>query len=77
MALCDRIFCCVTTFEGCDKLAELNSLDITVEKLFYRLPYNLKTEFISKSSGNSELGDFSELRKILKRAAKDADSCLG
>ena len=76
MALCDKMFCCENTFKSWGKLAELNSPDI-IEKLFNRLPYKLKTEFISKSSGNSELGDFSELRKILERAAKDADSYLG
>ena len=76
MALCDKTFCCESTIKGWGKLVELNSPDI-IEKLFNRLPYKLKPEFISKSSCNSELGDFSELRKILERAAKDADGYLG
>ena len=59
------------------KLFELDSPDV-IQKLFDRLLYKLKTEFVSISRRNetTESSNFSELRKLLDRGARDAESFL-
>ena len=74
-SLSDKVFRRENTFKGWNKLSELDSPDVN-EKLFDRLPYKLKTKFIAFSQ-NEENGLFTGLRKILEKAAKDADSFLG
>ena len=75
-SLSDKMFSCENTFKSWNKLSELDSPDV-IEKLFDRLPYKLKTEFIAFSQKNEGNGLFTGLRKILEKAAKDADSFLG
>ena len=75
-SLSDKMVSCENTFKSWNKLSELDSPDV-IEKLFDRLPYKLKTEFIAFSQKNEGNGLFTGLRKILEKAAKDADSFLG
>ena len=69
------MFCCEATFRSWGKLFELDSPDV-IEKLFERPPYKLKAEFVSISRRNetTRCSNFSELRKLLDRAARDAES---
>ena len=74
-SLSDKMFCCEATFRSWEKLFEPDSPDV-IEKLFDRLPYKLKANFVSISRRNETTGcsNFSELRKLLDGAARDAES---
>jgi len=68
------MFNCETVYEACGRLSELNSQDVLV-KLFERVPHKIIVQFVPLE--RSALGTFSELRKLVDIAAKDAESQYG
>ena len=70
----DRMFNCETVYEACGRLSELNSQDVLM-KFFERLLHKIEVQFVPLE--RSGLGTFSEWRKLVDIAAKDAESQHG
>ena len=71
--LADKMFQCEMSFAGWNKIWMLDSPEL-MHGLFERLPYKLKTQFVS---GCAESGKFKDLRILVERAASEATSEFG
>ena len=74
--LCDKMYKCELSFRGWGKEALLNNYDL-LRKLFCRVPYKLRTQFVAIENRGPEYGTFSDLRELVKNAASKADSKFG
>jgi len=68
------MFNCESVYESWGRSEELNSTDVLM-KVFVRLPYKVKTQFIPLERAGQ--GTFQELRKLVDSAARDAESQHG
>ena len=76
LRLCDLMYKCETSFAAWGKLELLNS-DEVIQGLFQRLPYRIKTQFVSVSNKGNEECLFQRLRELVEIAASDAETPLG
>ena len=67
---------CETSFAAWGKLELLNS-DEVIQGLFQRLPYRIKTQFVSVSRKGSDKCLFQSLRELVENTASDAETPLG
>ena len=74
--LCDEMYKCEVSFESWGKDWMLNNQEL-MHKLFQRLPYKIKSEFVRISNESSSGGTFHELRVLVEKAASAADSQYG
>ena len=72
--LCDKMYKCETSFFGWRESHLLNNDDL-LQKVFQRLPYKLKSQFVSIVDKGS--GTFTELRELVENAASEADTAYG
>ena len=70
--LCDKMYCCETSFQGWDKEELLNSEEL-MQSLFVRLPCKLKTHFVAARNRSRGSGTFYDLRTVVENAAAEAD----
>ena len=64
--LCDNMYKCETSFFGWRECHLLNNDDL-LQKVFQRLPYKLKSQFVSVV--DKGLGTFTQLRELVENAA--------
>ena len=76
LCLCDLMYKCETSFAAWGNLELLNS-DEVIQGLFQRLPYRIKTQFVSVSRKGSDECLFQSLRELVENAASDAETPLG
>ena len=72
--LCDKMYKCETSFFGWRESHLLNNDDL-LQKVFQRLPYKLKSQFVSIV--DKGLGTFTQLRELVENAASEADTAYG
>ena len=72
----DKMYKCESSFRGWGKKALLNNDDL-LQKLFCRVPYKLRTQFVAIENRGPEYGTFSDLRELVENAASEADSEFG
>ena len=72
--LCDKMYKCETSFFGWRESHLLNNDDL-LQKVFQRLPYKLKSQFVSIVDKGS--GTFTQLRELVENAASEADTAYG
>ena len=72
--LWDKMYKCETSFFGWRESHLLNNDDL-LQKVFQRLPYKLKSQFVSIV--DKGLGTFTQLRELVENAASEADTAYG
>ena len=71
---CDKMYKCETSFFGWRESHLLNNDDL-LQKVLQRLPYKLKSQFVSIV--DKGLGTFTQLRELVENAALEADTGYG
>ena len=72
--LSDKMYKCETSFFGWRESHLLNNDDL-LQKVFQRLPYKLKSQFVSIFDKGS--GTFTQLRELVENSASEADTAYG
>ena len=75
LCLSDKMYRCEVSLESWNKGWMLNSQQL-MYKLFERLPYRLRSQFVTISS-NKECATFQDLRQLVEKAAMEAESEYG